>query len=134
MDRPKLEDFDFSKVNNVSSSDKKDLLEGAAILLRVVEGAGVALYRHNPDSSAELLPTRRDLFQYEGGYTWGYKGTGVRNLAYAIAGRIYEFDQLNKEQLSGKAYLIVERVLSGLQKDTPADLDVMEIKRVCESE
>ncbi|MBV6787630.1 hypothetical protein KWH02_21105 [Xanthomonas campestris pv. uppalii] len=49
------------------------------ILLRIVEGASVALYRHDASSGTELLPSRRDLFDYEGGYAWGYGGTGPLN-------------------------------------------------------
>lgn len=130
MDAPKLEDFDFSQVKHVSSNDMLDHYATASILLRIVEGAGVALYRNKPDGGAENLPTRRDLYQYEGGYSWGYKGSGAVNLAHAIAGRIYEYDGLSPAELCDKAYLIVELVVSKLKQNEPADLNVTEIKQL----
>ncbi|WP_458129216.1 DUF6166 domain-containing protein [Pseudomonas sp. Z2-11] len=130
MDNPGLEDMDFSKVQIAQSDDSYDAHAKASILLRVVEGAGVALYQHKPGGSAENLPTRRDLYKYDGGLAWGYKGSGAVNLAHAIAGKIYEYDQLSSTELSDKAYQIVELVVSKLQKDEPADLQISEIKKL----
>lgn len=50
---------------------------GGQFLLRIVEGAGVALYRHRGDGAAELVPTRMDLFEYPGGFGCGYGGSGA---------------------------------------------------------
>ncbi|WP_127170265.1 hypothetical protein [Xanthomonas euvesicatoria] len=82
------------------------------ILLRIVEGASVALYRHETTRPAELLPTRRDLFDYEGGYGWGYGGSGPQNLAHAIAGRIFLLDNLSDKELQQRARVILDKVIS----------------------
>ncbi|WP_234349327.1 MULTISPECIES: hypothetical protein [Xanthomonas] len=94
------------------------------ILLRMVEGACVALYRHEPDSRAELLPTRRDLFNYEGGYGWGYGGSGPQNLAHAIAGRIFLLENLSDKELQQRARVILDKVISLPTLDTDSDHDV----------
>ncbi|KGK66395.1 MULTISPECIES: hypothetical protein [Xanthomonas] len=100
------------------------------ILLRIVEGANVALYRHEPDSFAELLPTRRDLFDYEGGYGWGYGGTGPQNLAHAIAGRIFLLDGLDDNELRRRARVILDKIISRpiLDTDSEHDLSVATVK------
>ncbi len=41
------------------------------ILLRIVEGARVVLYRHDPKNRAENVPARYDLFRYDGGTVGG---------------------------------------------------------------
>ena len=123
-----LDDFDFSKCKNVTSLAPEGVDE-AAILLRLVEGAGVALWRSRKDSTPELLPPRPDLFQYNGGYSWGYKGSGCQNLANAIVGRIYEFDNLPPSALGEKARLLVEGMISGINKDVEYTLDVTIIRR-----
>ena len=123
-----LEDFDFSRCKNVTALAPEGTDE-AAILLRMVEGAGVALWRSRKDGAAELLPPRSDLFAYTGGYSWGYKGSGCQNLAYAIVGRIYEFDQLSTAILREKAQLLVEGMISGFNQETEYTLDVTLIRR-----
>jgi hypothetical protein len=130
MNRPPLQDSDTRDAPDAPSGSKADLHENASILLRILEGAGVALYRHSAGTAAELLPTRRDLFQYQGGYAWGYEGAGATNLAHAIAGRIYEFDGLEAAEMTLRANRIVEVLLARLNRDSPADLKVSEIKRL----
>ncbi|MCC8489114.1 hypothetical protein LN572_04415 [Xanthomonas citri pv. fuscans] len=102
------------------------------ILLRIVEGASVALYRHETTRPAELLPTRRDLFDYEGGYGWGYGGTGPQNLAHAIAGRIFLLDNLSNKELQQRARLILDKIISRttLNPDSDHDVPVAEIKQL----
>lgn len=94
------------------------------ILLRIVEGASVALYRHETTRPAELLPTRRDLFDYEGGYGWGYGGSGPQNLAHAIAGRIFLLDNLSDKELQQRARVILDKVISRPSLDAASDHDV----------
>lgn len=130
MNRPTHEDLDTRDAYDASSAGKGDLHENASILLRILEGAGVALYRHSEGTAAELLPVRRDLFQYQGGYAWGYEGAGATNLAHAIAGRIYEFDGLEVAEVTARANKIVEVLLARLNRDSPADLKVSDIKRL----
>ncbi|ATS24106.1 hypothetical protein PK69_18005 [Xanthomonas phaseoli pv. phaseoli] len=102
------------------------------ILLRIVEGASVALYRHKDESLAELLPTRRDLFDYDGGYGWGYGGSGPQNLAHAIAGRIFLLDGLDDKQLRERAWVILDKIISRpiLNTDSDHDLSVDSIKQL----
>ena len=90
------------------------------ILLRKVEGASVALIQ-NEGNAAEILPTRYDLFQYRGGFSWGYKGSGVRNLAYAIGARLSErTTQVDIEEI---VEILIEDILSQLDGDRNHDLD-----------
>ncbi|MGV1121879.1 MULTISPECIES: hypothetical protein [Xanthomonas translucens group] len=102
------------------------------ILLRIVEGASVALYRHDPSGPAEQLPSRRDLFNYVGGYGWGYGGSGAINLSHAIAGKIFEMDNLDDAELRERARVILEQVISkpSLQTDTEHEISVASIKRL----
>lgn len=125
--RMTLDDFDYSKVN---VNPHKPTQDPAQVLLRVIEGAGVALWRESPTGQAELLPTRRDLFQYEGGYSWGYKGEGCKNLAFAIIGRVYECDDLSPEELYEKAMKLVETLIPALQQQVNHDLSVTVIRKV----
>lgn len=83
----------------------------------------MALYRHEPDRRAELLPTRRDLFNYEGGYGWGYGGSGPQNLAHAIAGRIFLLENLSDKELQQRARVILDKVISLPTLDTDSDTD-----------
>ncbi|WDL56832.1 hypothetical protein [Xanthomonas campestris] len=102
------------------------------ILLRIVEGASVALYRHTDDSFAELLPTRRDLFDYEGGYGWGYGGTGPQNLAHAIAAKIFMLDGLDDQELKRRARIILDEVIAKpiLNSEKNHDVPVEAIKQL----
>ncbi|ECC9721894.1 hypothetical protein DVF32_25230 [Salmonella enterica subsp. diarizonae] len=99
------------------------------MLLRLVEGACVALWRSRKDSPAELLPPRQDLFSYTGGYSWGYKGSGCQNLAYAIVGRVYEYDNLSSSELTEKAMKILDVLISTLIQDDEYTLDVTIIRQ-----
>lgn len=125
----KLEDYDFSRIEKPGVHTARIAAE-AKVLLRIVEGAGVALYRPTDDSPAELLIPRPDLFQYTGGYAWGYSGTGVQNLCHAIVGKVYEFDQLDKGALYDKAVRLLELLVSVLPRDSDHDVSVSEIKRI----
>ncbi|KPB50656.1 Uncharacterized protein ALO57_03983 [Pseudomonas coronafaciens pv. oryzae] len=125
--RMTLADYDFSRVK---VNPPKPTQDPAHILLRVVEGAGVALWRSAPTGQAELLPTRRDLFKYEGGYSWGYNGEGCKNLAFAIIARVYEFDDLSPEGLYEKAMKLVETLIPSLQQKMEHDLSVTVIRSV----
>ncbi|KFA16096.1 hypothetical protein EIM46_17875 [Xanthomonas vasicola pv. musacearum] len=102
------------------------------ILLRIVEGASVALYRHKDTSAAELLPSRRDLFNYEGGYGWGYGGSGPKNLSHAIASRIFVLDNLDDQELRRRARVILDKVISqpSLNSETNHDVTVESIKQL----
>ncbi|CEE27967.1 MULTISPECIES: hypothetical protein [Xanthomonas] len=102
------------------------------ILLRIVEGASVALYRHKDTSTAELLPSRRDLFNYEGGYGWGYGGSGPQNLSHAIASRIFLLDNLDDQELRRRARVILDKVISqpSLNSETNHDVTVESIKQL----
>lgn len=93
------------------------------ILLRIVEGACVALVKASDDSEAELLPTRYDLYQYRGGIAWGYKGSGVTNLAYAIAARLTEDMQDNDVDVGFVANAILNNVLCHLDENAEHDID-----------
>ncbi|MEQ0866955.1 DUF6166 domain-containing protein [Pseudomonas aeruginosa] len=118
-----LEDLDFSKVNMPRETDQK-------ILLRFLEGAFVALYRYNDDSDAEILPTRQDLYQYGGGYAWGYNGSGPANLSHAIAAKVFEFDNLEKPELQARAYAILDQLVSKLAEEKEHDLSFSLIRAV----
>jgi mannitol/fructose-specific phosphotransferase system IIA component len=93
------------------------------ILLRIVEGAGVALVKTCDDSEAELLPTRYDLYQYRGGIAWGYKGSGVTNLAYAIAARLTEDMHHEDVNVAFVAEAILNNVLCYLDENAEHDID-----------
>jgi len=127
--RPTLDDFDFSKVRHVELDPNYVPYQDSTILLRIVEGAWVALFREDKGSSVEMLPPRPNLYQYDGGYAWGYSGSGPQNLAHAIAGRIYEFDSLKDTDVIGKAYQILDHFLSPLDKSKEYDLQVSDIKQ-----
>jgi len=92
------------------------------VLLRKVEGASVALVTDDYSNTAELLPTRYDLFQYRGGVSWGYKGAGVQNLSYAIAARMAEEVSFLSVDIHAAAKALVDNVLSSLDGDAEHDL------------
>jgi len=102
------------------------------ILLRFVEGAGVALYRHEPSQSAELLPTRGDLHAYTGGYTWGYGSAGAMNLSFAIVGKVFEFKGLSKPEFTRRARALLDKVISKLDPQSEHDLTVDALKQFFE--
>ena len=91
------------------------------ILLRKVENASVALFTDDVLASTEMLPTRYDLFQYTGGVAWGYKGTGVQNLGYAIAAKLA--DDIPGLSVHGAAKSLVLNLLSHLDEKMEYTLD-----------
>lgn len=117
-----LSDFDFSNVN-------QPRLGEPTILLRLVEGAGVALYRHADDSSAELIPAAPHLFPYPGGYMWGYSGSGPLNLSHAISARLFQDSPLTNSDLIHRATLILT-LISKLPQDNEHDIKVSEIEKL----
>lgn len=87
-------------------------------LLRFCEGAAVLLYRHEPHAQAENVPTRVDLFEYPGGYAWGYGGSGPNALSHAIAGKLFELVPLSRNELAERASVILKMVVSHLEGAT----------------
>lgn len=94
------------------------------ILLRFVEGAGVALYRHDDSQGAELIAPRRDLYDYSGGYAWGCGGAAPINLSFAIVGKVFEFDGFHKKELQRRARVLCSVVLRELEPGHEYDLPV----------
>jgi hypothetical protein len=90
------------------------------ILLRKIEGANVALFQSEKDSTPELLPTRYDLFKYRGGVAWGYKGSGAQNLSYAIAARFLEYN-VNSD-IDAAAQTLLNNLVSKLNGDLKHDI------------
>lgn len=101
---------------------------GGLYLLRFLEGAPVALYRSRSDSHAEVVPTRRDLFNYVGGFGWGYSGSGAQNLSYAIVGKLFENDRLSRSELSSRALRLLENKISRLTNDQEYELTAEELR------
>ncbi|REC93358.1 hypothetical protein C8D72_3402 [Kushneria indalinina DSM 14324] len=130
--RKKLEDYDFRNVRDVTHEalDRPEHGVKGTILLRIVEGAPVALYRHDENGSAELLIPRYDRFQYEGGFEWGYGGTGPQSLSHAIAALVYPAVFVPGAQAE-KAQLILDEVVSRLPRGVEMDLAVDQIYKSC---
>jgi len=84
------------------------------ILLRFCEGAAVVLYRDEPGVHAENVPARVDLFEYAGGYAWGYGGSGPNAVSHAIAGKLFEVVPLSHTELAERAHVILDRVVGQL--------------------
>lgn len=121
-----LADFDFSKVKR---NPGKPTENTARILLRIVEGAGVALWQSRPDATPQVLIQRGNIYPTISGYSWGYKGEGCKHLAFAIVSVIYEYDRLEPAELSERAYKLVEEFISGLNGESPYDLPVAFIRK-----
>lgn len=96
-------------------------------LLRILEGAPVALYRHQQGNTAEIVPTRRDLFQYDGGYAWGYHGSGPQNLCFALVGKLFQGKRLTKSELSDRALTLLEKVISRLDNAKEYELKAKDL-------
>lgn len=92
--------------------------------LRIVEGAGVALYRHRDNTTAEIVPTRMDLFKYPGGFGWGYGGSGATNLSYAIASKLSEHENLEADELHRRARLVLDHVISDPALDVDSEYNL----------
>lgn len=101
------------------------------VLLRIVEGASVALVCDVEHSNPEMLQTRYDLFNYRGGVAWGYKGTGVQSLSYAIAGRLLE--EFPEMDIHVAARAILDNLLSNLAKDKEHTIDHAQLIQALES-
>lgn len=119
--------------NIAGSTDK--MLEAAprqddegTYLLRILEGAPVALYRHQQGNTAEIVPTRRDLFQYDGGYAWGYHGSGPQNLCFALVGKLFDGNRLTKSELSDRALTLLEKVISRLDNAKEYELKAIDLR------
>ena len=63
-------------------------------LLKIVDGAKVTYKKYDENSTPEVLKPRQDLNPHPGGFSWGYSGAGVVNLAYAILGDCLRNDEL----------------------------------------
>lgn len=98
------------------------------ILLRFVEGAGVALYRHEASRMPELIPARTDLYAYSGGYAWGDASPGAMNLSFALAGALSQFDPVPKATIGKRARILLRTVISRLDPKTAHDLPVDTLK------
>lgn len=94
-------------------------------LLRIVEDVHIAIRRCS--GSTQLLEPRPDLFQYEGGFAWGYLGTGVKSLAYALVADACEAQALSLD-IDQHAHALVLNLLSGLNGEreyTFTDLQIL---------
>lgn len=100
------------------------------ILLRIVEGARVALYRHDPSGPAENIPTRYDLFRYDGGYGWGYGGTGANSLSFALAAKLSELENLDAERIAERARRLLDGLISQLDGGLEYTLSVQALRDV----
>jgi hypothetical protein len=101
------------------------------ILLRHVEGGGVAMHRAHEGGVAEAIPARYDLFKYDGGYSWGYKGTGVQALSYALANIALRLHGPVEAEIHRCARVILEDVLCRLDSDEEHDVPTGYILEVC---
>jgi len=111
---------DDTLLSGVAQEDKRQ------ILLSINEGGFVAQYRASPYSAPEMLPTRYDLFQYTGGIAWGYSGTGVQNLAAAIAAKLWESDIAIDVEHAWP--ILVEKCLSKLPPEAGHTLNASALK------
>ncbi len=124
---PRLSDLDLDnsemvRMNVAQQSDK------AVFLLRFLEGAPVALYRHCNDNTAEIVPTRRDLYEYVGGFAWGYHGSGPTNLSFALAGKILENQSLSSSEISNRARALLDKVISRLDEAKEYELRAEDLR------
>lgn len=102
------------------------------ILLRVIEGAYVALYRHDASMASEVLPTCSHLYAYSGGFEWGRSSVAAQNLSYAIVGKIFEFDGYSKSELKRLARRLYSELISPLDQDAEYDIRVDKLKQLLE--
>lgn len=98
------------------------------ILLRFVEGACVALYRHDAGCMPEVIPARGDLYAYTGGYAWGDASAGSMNLCFALAGALSQFDAVPRATVGRRARLLLSAVISKLDRHATHDLPVDVLK------
>ncbi len=102
------------------------------ILLRFVNRTPVALVKQG-ENVPEMLATRYDLFEYAGGVSWGYKGTGVQHLAHAIAAKYSERETTDAGIIVKRAYALVENLLSRLDGNKEHDLTDADISQAIEA-
>lgn len=88
------------------------------------------LFRPRDDASPELVIPRYDRFQYQGGYAWGYSGTGPKSLSHALSALAYPAIFVSEAQHE-KALAILEKVVSRLDQDQEYDLPVAHIYERC---
>ncbi|GAB3742223.1 hypothetical protein GCM10028794_28500 [Silanimonas algicola] len=92
------------------------------ICLRMVEGTGVAIYKHDgPRGPGDGIPARYDLFPHPGGFAWGYAGSGPQSLAWALAARF--FPELPKDELALRKDSLLQ-FISSLSEDDSHDVPV----------
>ncbi|GAB2562701.1 hypothetical protein ISP15_10530 [Dyella jejuensis] len=101
------------------------------ILLRHVEGGGVAMHRFEEGGTAEAIPARYDLFKYNGGVNWGYKGTGVQALSYAVANIVLSLHGPTDAELHRCARAILDNVLCHLNGEEEHDVSTSYLLEVC---
>lgn len=97
------------------------------LLFRLVEGAPVVLFRSERTAAAEMVAARYDLYRYDGGFAWGYSGSGPTSLSHALAAKVFGRDVDDAAELQRLAYLILERVVARLDGDVEHDVPVAEI-------
>lgn len=93
------------------------------IHLKIIEGAYIAIIKAG-DSCGEMLGTRYDLFPSNGGISWGYKGEGVRNLAFAIAAKFCR----DPAQIEQYAYNLLDNLLCHLDNDKEHSIESEQIE------
>lgn len=57
-------------------------------LFRIVEGCHLVFHKNSESGSVRLLEPRRDLFEYSGDFSWGYRGTGPQFLTMSLLGHL----------------------------------------------
>ena len=67
-------------------------------LFRKVEGTSVVLIRHDQTGQTILLEPRRDLYKYDGGFAWGYRGTGPQFLTTSLLAHLLNGQDPSHEQ------------------------------------
>lgn len=105
-----LEDFFNSDIEINNSIEHKKTFH-----LKIIDGAKVVLVKHDGFGNPETLTPKQDLYPYTGSYSWGYKGSGVLNLAYAVLGNCLVSDT---ETIEKNVIRFVEEFLSELDSNT----------------
>ena len=96
---------------------RDNMISNATYILRIVEGCPVVLYRDNPSGNACLLEQRRDLFEYSGGFAWGYGGTGPLFLAISILAHHLGEDVIPTDEQRKKMLSLLEMLPSNSEHD-----------------
>lgn len=98
-------------------------------LLRIVEHVHIAIRRCQ--GSTQLLKPRPDLFRYQGSFAWGYSGTGVKSLAYALVADACEAQALSLD-IDQHAHALVLNLLSGLSDEREYRFTDLQILRAAQ--